>query len=101
MLKKRYSVITRMHNGKTDLDNFITDNFDTLEAAKKKYHANLSTYIGYNTLDYVDVTVINEHGNVEMNEYWEGVYVPEPEPIPVVPTTDDTEPDANTNSEGE
>ena len=101
MLKKRYSVITRMHNGKNDADNYINKQCETIDEAKKEFHANLSTYIGYGTLDYVDVTVINEHGNVEMNEYWEGVYTPEPEPAPT--PTPDPEPsnDEEPENEGE
>lgn len=76
----RYLVEICQHNGDTDKWNYKqTLFFESLDEAKKAYHNQLGTYIGYGALDHVSVILWDSYGNKLMSEYWHKV-TPEPEP---------------------
>lgn len=75
-----YYVDFTTHNAKTSAWNYKqTKQFADLSAAKKEYHAALSTYILYGDLDFVCVVLWDMYGNMVDSEYWQKPSEPESE----------------------
>lgn len=53
--------------------------YDTLDAAKQKYHLELSASIGATALDYAMCAILDASGNNVMHESWN-----RPAPLPTV-----------------
>lgn len=66
-----YLVEICQHNGVKDAWNYKqTKTFTDLSLAKKEFHNQLGTYIGYGELDHVAVILWDSYGNKIMSEYW-------------------------------
>jgi len=74
-----YLVEICQHNAEKDSWNYKqTKAFTDLSLAKKEFHNQLATYIGYGSLDHVAVIIWDMYGNLIMSEYWQKE-VPQPE----------------------
>ena len=57
----------------------VEGRYDTLDLAKKAYHALLGNYIGNTAYDHVAVMLTDSYGNKVMSEYWATPVEPEAE----------------------
>ena len=73
-----YFVIEAQKNKEGVISNAVY-NYDTVEAAKQRFHYTLSVSIGSETLDYAMCAIVDSVGVVIANESW---FAPQPEPIP-------------------
>ena len=74
-----YLVTYFRHNKTTGGNAYKTElATESLDEAKKKYHALLGEHIDSATFDFVSVIIIDNFGNRIMGEYWAE---PQPEPI--------------------
>ena len=80
----KYFVSWYLHNKDNDGWAYkVVNKYDTLDAAKKQYHAELSNYIDSAVYDSVAVFITNSMGGTDASDYWTSV-VPEPAPEPNV-----------------
>lgn len=71
MVATVYFVNWYLHNKDNDGWAYkVEGKYNTLDAAKKVYHTQLSTYIDSLVYDQVAVTLTNSYGGVEMVESW-------------------------------
>ena len=76
---EQYFVSWYLHNKTNDGWAFkVVNRYDSLDAAKKQYHTELSTYISGPTYDLVCVMLTDAYGNVIMKEWWTNYVPPEP-----------------------
>ena len=60
-----------LHNGDNDGWAYkVVGKYTSIDAAKKSYHSELSSYIGSTTYDNVAVTLTDSFGNTIMSEWW-------------------------------
>ena len=80
-MEVKYFVSWYLHNKENDGWAFkVVGKYDTLDAAKKQYHSELSNYINSPAYDMVAVMLTDSYSNVIMHEYWTNYVAPEPEP---------------------
>ena len=80
-MEVKYFVSWYLHNKENDGWAFkVVGKYDTLDAAKKQYHSELSSYINSPAYDMVAVMLTDSYSNVIMHEYWTNYVAPEPEP---------------------
>lgn len=80
-MKPVYFVSWYLHNKENDGWAYkVVNKYDTLDAAKKQYHDELSNYIDSAVYDSVAVMLTDSYSNVIMHEYWTNYVAPEPEP---------------------
>lgn len=78
-MEKKFFVSWYLHNKDNDGWAYkVVNKYDTLDAAKKQYHAELSSYIDSDVYDSVAVMLTDSYSNVIMNEYWTNYVAPEP-----------------------
>lgn len=74
-----YFVSYYVHNKDNDGWAYKVDNkYTTLDAAKKQYHTNLSSFIDSPVYDNVAVLLTDSYGNTLMHEWWSNYVAPEP-----------------------
>ena len=79
-----YLVTYFRHNKTTGGNAYKTElATESLDEAKKKYHALLGEYIDNTTFDFISVIITDSFGNRIMGEYWDEKK-PQPEPTPEV-----------------
>lgn len=79
MVATVYFVNWYLHNKDNDGWAYkVEGKYTTLDAAKKVYHTQLSTYIDSAVYDQVAVTLTNSYGGTEMVESWSAPEEPEP-----------------------
>jgi len=57
----------------------VEGRYDTLDLARKAYHALLGNYIGNTAYGSVAVILTDSYGNIKEHEYWVAPVEPEPE----------------------
>ena len=78
-MKTVYFVSWYLHNKENDGWAFkVVNKYDTLDAAKKQYHSELSNYIDSAVYDSVAVMLTDSYSNMIMHEYWTNYVEPEP-----------------------
>lgn len=71
-MKTLYLVAYTRHNAKTGGDAYKVEfASESLNEAKKKYHALLGTFIDSEDFDFVSVILYDSYGNKIMSEYCE------------------------------
>lgn len=78
-----YLVTYFRHNKSTGGNSYKTElATESLDEAKKKYHALLGEYIVNDTYDFASVVITDNFGNKIEGEYWAEPQ-PQPEPQPI------------------
>ena len=76
-----YFVSYYLHNKDNDGWAFkVVGKYNSLDAAKKQYHSELSNYINSAAYDNVAVLLTDSYSNTIMHEWWSNYVAPEPEP---------------------
>lgn len=76
-----YFVSWYIHNKDNDGWAFkVVGKYNSLDAAKKQYHTELSNYINSAAYDNVAVLLTDSYSNTIMHEWWSNYVAPEPEP---------------------
>ena len=80
-MKATYFVVLTNHNKETDKTGSKTiSEFSTLDNALTSFYATMKDNTGNSKIDYCNCMVINEHGAVLKNDFYEEHVEPEPEP---------------------